>query len=116
MAARRRGVGSLDGSPDRPDLNLRISAIAQIGFLELLQTAALGKQSFQRPQRTILTEGGKQPCAGSTLGGIRAMALTIMSRPARIQVQPRGHELQTRNPADEPGAGMAQSRPGHLAR
>ncbi len=73
---------------------------------------AYGKQSFQHPQRTILTEGGKQPCAGSTLGGTRAMTLTRMSHPTRIQVQPKGHKLQAWNPADEPGRhGSILSRP-----
>ena len=73
---------------------------------------AYGKQSFQHPQRTILTEGGKQRCAGSTPGGTRAMRLTRMSHPVRIQVQPKGHKLQA-GTRQTGRAGIGQSRPGH---
>ena len=68
---------------------------------------ACGKQSFQHPQRTIMTEGGKQPCAGSTLGGTRAMRFTRVSHPARVLVQPRGYKLGAWNPA----AGQAWVNP-----
>ena len=68
---------------------------------------ACGKQSFQRPQGTILT-GRQATVVGSTFG-IRAKALTRVSHAAPIQVQPRGYELQALEPGRRAGAGMAQS-------
>src|SRR6185503_919247 len=97
MAARRRGIGSRVGAPNRPDLMSRIWAMARI-VPEAVNDSVRQTIFPVHPQATILTGGGKQP-ARVPICGIRATALTRMSHPARIQVQRRGHELQAWNPA-----------------
>src|SRR4051812_21741449 len=100
MAARRRGIGSRGGAPKRPDLMSRIWAMAPI--VPGAVNDSVRQTIFPvHPQATILTEGGKRPRVGSTLG-TRAMALTRISHPAPIQVQRRGHEVQAWNPTGEP--------------
>src|SRR5215207_6220611 len=115
MAARRRGIGSRVGAPIRPILMSRIWAMARI--VPKAVNDSVRQTIFPvRPQGTILTAGGKQPCVGSNFG-FRAMALTRISRLAPDQVQSRWTGTSGLEPGKRaPGQALAHSWPGHLAR
>src|SRR4051812_12864204 len=99
MAARRRGIGSRGGAPNRPDLMSRIWAMARI-VPEAANDSVRQTIFPVRPQATILTEGGKQPCMGSTLGYPRKGAHESKSR-SPYQGSTGGHELRAWNPVGE---------------
>src|SRR6185369_16661761 len=92
MAARRRGIVSRGGAPNRPDLMSRIWAMARI-VPEAVNDSVRQTIFPVRPQAIILTVGGKQPYVGSTFG-MRAKALTRVSHAAPIQVQSRDRNFR----------------------
>src|SRR3954469_1638008 len=114
MAARRRGIGSRVGAPNRPDFMSRIWAMARI--VPGAVNDSVRQTIFPVRPQAYHTDWGRQ----ATLRGFHFEYPRNGAHKNKSLGPYSGSTEGTRTsglePAVEPGAGVAQSCPGHLAR